>query len=159
MHEHGPQSHGDDEVFSFATLGWGWFLIGAEMDGAKIDMTKGEDFVFDFSVYDDRNHVAGAGAESFEGGKGADTESYAASTAAVAASLATGLGAGGDAEGDSYSGIENLIGSAFADALTGDNFANALTGRRRERHSRWRERRRLALRRRRGRPRSGEERP
>ena len=43
-------------------------------------------------------------------------------------SLVSGLGSGGDAEGDTLSGIENLIGSDFADKLTGDGVANDLFG-------------------------------
>ncbi len=35
---------------------------------------------------------------------------------------------GGDAAGDTLTGIENIIGSAYADILTGDSAANALTG-------------------------------
>ena len=42
--------------------------------------------------------------------------------------LQTGLGAGGDAQGDTLSGIENIIGSALADVLTGDSGANTLVG-------------------------------
>ena len=42
--------------------------------------------------------------------------------------LATNVNAGGDAQGDSLSGIENLIGSAHADTLTGDGNDNTLDG-------------------------------
>jgi len=62
------------------------------------------------------------------GGADSDTASYAGSLAAVSASLATGTGAGGDAAGDSYFGIENLIGGAGNDILTGDGNANVLYG-------------------------------
>ena len=41
--------------------------------------------------------------------------------------LTTG-GTGGDAQGDTYANIENVIGSAGADALTGNGLANALNG-------------------------------
>ncbi|MEO5374344.1 MAG: cadherin-like domain-containing protein, partial [Alphaproteobacteria bacterium] len=72
--------------------------------------------------------IGGAGADTLDGGTGNDTASYAGSGAGVAVSLATGVGSGGDAEGDRLSGIENLIGSAFADTLTGDAGANLLSG-------------------------------
>ncbi len=39
-----------------------------------------------------------------------------------------GIGSGGDAEGDTLSGIENLIGSAFNDLLGGDAGANVIIG-------------------------------
>jgi hypothetical protein len=42
---------------------------------------------------------------------------------------ATGSGSGGDAQGDALTSIEHLIGSAFADVLTGNSSDNILTGR------------------------------
>src|SRR5215468_3225408 len=53
----------------------------------------------------------GAGDDLLIGGAGSDTASYAASGAAVTVSLAARTGAGGDAQGDTLSGIENLVGS------------------------------------------------
>jgi Ca2+-binding RTX toxin-like protein len=72
--------------------------------------------------------TGGAGGDQLIGGAGNDTASYATSSAAVTVSLATGTGSGGDAQGDTLSGIENLIGSAFDDTLTGDANDNVLTG-------------------------------
>ena len=40
----------------------------------------------------------------------------------------SGTASGGDATGDTFSGIENIIGSASADTLTGDGNANTLSG-------------------------------
>ena len=68
----------------------------------------------------------GAGNDSLVGGTGIDTADYSTSAAAVTVSLATGLGSGGDAATDTLSGIENLVGSAFNDSLTGDANANVL---------------------------------
>jgi Ca2+-binding RTX toxin-like protein len=70
----------------------------------------------------------GGGDDTLNGALGNDTASYAASGAGVAVSLATGTGSGGDAQGDTLSGIENIIGSALADTLTGDGNANRLDG-------------------------------
>src|SRR3546814_16599136 len=42
--------------------------------------------------------------------------------------LATGAVSGGDAQGDSLSAIEAVVGSGFADTLTGDADANRLEG-------------------------------
>jgi Ca2+-binding RTX toxin-like protein len=68
------------------------------------------------------------GADSFAGGAGIDTVFFNTSTAGINANLTTGIGLGGDAAGDTYSGIENLVGSAFADAMNGDAGANTLDG-------------------------------
>jgi Ca2+-binding RTX toxin-like protein len=46
----------------------------------------------------------------------------------VNVNLLTGLGAGSDAQGDILGGIENIVGSAFNDTLTGDGGTNALVG-------------------------------
>ncbi|MFG6487753.1 PA14 domain-containing protein [Roseateles sp. BYS78W] len=70
----------------------------------------------------------GAGADTLIGGSGIDTATYAASGAAVTVNLSTGRGSGGDAQGDTLSGVENVIGSAFDDVLTGAAGTNVLTG-------------------------------
>ncbi|OWJ68143.1 calcium-binding protein [Inquilinus limosus] len=70
----------------------------------------------------------GAGADTLTGGAGIDTASYASSSAGVTVSLVTGAGTGGDAQGDTLSGIEQLLGSGFNDHLTGDDNANTLWG-------------------------------
>ncbi|MBI3350386.1 MAG: RTX toxin [Burkholderiales bacterium] len=72
--------------------------------------------------------VGGAGADALIGGSGVDTATYAASAAAVTVNLSTGRGSGGDAQGDTLTGIENVIGSAFDDQLTGAAGTNVLTG-------------------------------
>jgi Ca2+-binding RTX toxin-like protein len=72
--------------------------------------------------------IGGAGADQLIGGLGTDTASYANAGAAVTANLATGSGTVGDASGDTYSGIENLTGSAFNDTLVGNSQGNTLIG-------------------------------
>ena len=62
----------------------------------------------------------GAGADTLIGGPGTDTADYSSSAAGVTVNLLTGVGSGGDAQGDMLVGIENIIGSAHDDALTGD---------------------------------------
>ena len=73
--------------------------------------------------------IGGAGIDTLNGEGGQDTASYqgSGSTTGVTASLATGLASGG-AGNDTLTGIENLIGSDFADVLTGDANANRLEG-------------------------------
>ncbi|WP_454016928.1 calcium-binding protein [Azospirillum sp. Marseille-Q6669] len=70
----------------------------------------------------------GAGADTLIGGEGADTADYSASPEAVTVDLDAGTGHGGDAEGDILTGIENVIGSAFGDRLTGNGGGNRLDG-------------------------------
>jgi Ca2+-binding RTX toxin-like protein len=72
--------------------------------------------------------VGGAGADTLIGGAGIDTASYANASAGVTANLTTPATNTGDAAGDTYNAIENLIGSGFADILTGNTVANLLDG-------------------------------
>ncbi|WP_430463552.1 beta strand repeat-containing protein [Tabrizicola sp.] len=70
----------------------------------------------------------GAGNDLMEGGDGIDTLSYQNSTAGVFVSLSSGTAEGGHAVGDTFSGIENLRGSAFGDTLVGDGMSNTIWG-------------------------------
>ena len=71
----------------------------------------------------------GLGADSIDGGNGADTASYMSSSAAVAVNLlSSGVQTGGDAQGDILINIENLIGSANGDTLTGNDGVNNIQG-------------------------------
>jgi Ca2+-binding RTX toxin-like protein len=71
----------------------------------------------------------GAGADQLNGGDGVDTASYAGSDAGVTIYLGSVIGGlGGDAAGDTFSGIENLIGSNFLDTLSGNDSNNRIEG-------------------------------
>lgn len=77
--------------------------------------------------------IGGLGADVLNGGGGTDTASYANATSQVSASLTgvRGLSGGtalGEAAGDTYAGVENLIGSRFNDDLYGNGLANVLSG-------------------------------
>ncbi|MCA3254297.1 MAG: hypothetical protein INF91_01610, partial [Alphaproteobacteria bacterium] len=61
----------------------------------------------------------GGGADTLDGGAGTDVVTYARSTAGVSVNLGTGAAVGGEAAGDVLRGIESVVGSAFADTLTG----------------------------------------
>jgi Ca2+-binding RTX toxin-like protein len=69
------------------------------------------------------------GADTLDGGADIDAADYLFSAAAVTVNLATGTGSGGDAAGDTFISIENLLGSDFADLLTGNAGSNFLDGR------------------------------
>lgn len=70
----------------------------------------------------------GAGTDRLDGGEGFDTASYMGSDTAVIINLETNTVSGGHAEGDTLTSIENLIGSAHLDTLTGDSLNNILEG-------------------------------
>ena len=72
--------------------------------------------------------VGGTGADILDGGTGADTASYQSAAASVTVSLIAPAANTGDALGDTFISIENLSGSAFADALQGDDSDNAIYG-------------------------------
>jgi len=68
---------------------------------------------------DDDTLAGGLGADTLVGGRDNDTADYSASNAAVNVDLSTGIGTGGHAQGDTYNGIDGIIGSAFNDTLIG----------------------------------------
>ncbi|MGL4634415.1 MAG: cadherin domain-containing protein, partial [Beijerinckiaceae bacterium] len=69
-----------------------------------------------------------SGADSINGGSGIDTVSFAGTGTAINVNLTTGIGTGGDANGDTYVGIENIIGGNAGDTITGDTQNNAIWG-------------------------------
>ena len=95
---------GDDELYG----NWG---------NDTLDGGKGDDRL-----------EGGAGADQLKGGAGNDTISYAGSDAAVDIRLSTGHASGGHAEGDEFSDVGSIIGSAHNDRLDGDANDNELTG-------------------------------
>ncbi len=72
----------------------------------------------------------GAGNDAINGGAGTDYADYsdASVTTAVTASLLTLTATGTSSGNDTFTGIENLRGSAYNDNLTGDGTANTIYG-------------------------------
>jgi len=71
----------------------------------------------------------GAGADTIDGGNGTDTASYANAASAVTVTLTATGGSSSGADGtDTLVSIENVVGSASNDTLTGNGFANVLDG-------------------------------
>ena len=70
----------------------------------------------------------GAGADFIDGGAGIDFVDYSSSGGAVVVDLQTATATGGDADGDTFSNIEGVIGSALSDTLYGDGNDNVLNG-------------------------------
>ena len=73
--------------------------------------------------------AGGRGADVMDGGAGFDTLDYSASTKGVTIRLWQGFTSSqGDAQGDVYSNVEAVVGSAFADVLIGSLGDNVLEG-------------------------------
>lgn len=73
--------------------------------------------------------IGRGGRDTLIGGDGADTASYAQAAAGVDARLNLGAARNdGDGSTDTFVGIENLTGSAFADLLVGGASGNVLSG-------------------------------
>lgn len=105
--------------------------LGGDAEGDKLQLIEryvGSAFSDTFTGGErDEFFVGGAGADTIDGGGGIDTADYGSSGAGIAIALGA-ANTGGDAQGDALTGIENIIGSAFADTLIGDASANRLEG-------------------------------
>ena len=99
---------------------------------AVINGTNGADTLTGTSGDDEINGwagndilIGGAGADKLNGGEGFDTVDYSASSAGINVDIrpGTGLaGVGGDAQGDTLTGVEKVIGTAFNDTFTTDAY-------------------------------------
>ncbi|MCS6627354.1 Ig-like domain-containing protein [Roseibacterium beibuensis] len=73
--------------------------------------------------------IGGAGVDVLNGGGGVDTVDYSGAASGMRAQLNSNASTNdGDGGTDTFSGIENLTGSAFNDTLIGDGGANVLRG-------------------------------
>ncbi|TNJ38900.1 calcium-binding protein, partial [Phaeobacter sp. B1627] len=70
----------------------------------------------------------GVGADTIDGGTGIDTVTFDDGRSGVSLSLHLGSGLTADAEGDTYTNIENAIGSSFDDNIVGALQSNELWG-------------------------------
>jgi len=110
----------DGEVFRLTPV------VDSADQGDVLHGLAGDDMLFGGSGNDTLD--GGPGADIMLGGACSDTADYSSSAAGVTVNLASGVGTGGDAQGDVLGGIENIIGSAQADALMGGSGANMLAG-------------------------------
>ncbi|WP_417624700.1 calcium-binding protein [Paremcibacter congregatus] len=96
--------------------------------GANNDILHGGDGSNQLNGDDgDDLFVAGGGTDAFIGGSGLDTVDYSASSA-VTVDMLTNISSGGLAEGDTFTGIEKVLGTAEQDTIKGDNAANIIYG-------------------------------
>ena len=70
----------------------------------------------------------GSGADHLDGGNGLDWADYFQSDLGVVIDLANEVAEGGFADGDTFTSIERVRGSAFDDEITGDSTANVIRG-------------------------------
>ena len=112
------------------------------MEGVTVDLSGGNrgagdaagDRFIGIELYVGSSHadifIAGDDKDNITGGDGNDTVSYARSDEAVTVDLSTGTHTGGYAEGDTLTGIENIIGSNHRDrdTLTAIGTGSVITG-------------------------------
>ncbi|MBX9926115.1 MAG: hypothetical protein K2Y05_07135, partial [Hyphomicrobiaceae bacterium] len=72
--------------------------------------------------------LGGFGTDSIDGGAGSDTVDYSSLTSAVSIDLGAGTATKSGGVVDRLSNIENVTGTAYADALVGDANGNVLNG-------------------------------
>lgn len=81
-----------------------------------------------FDLNGDRTFFATQAAENFVGTKAHDTLDYSLSNAPVTVDLSAGVGFGGYATGDTFSSIDEVIGTNFADMIFGGSADEILHG-------------------------------
>lgn len=113
---------GDDDIFGFGQDD----VLGGRGGADRLFGGTGNDILAGAGGSDTLR--GGAGADTLLGGAGTDAIDYAGSGSAVTVSLQAGTASGGAAAGDVFFGIENLVGSSFADDLAGDGGANRING-------------------------------
>jgi Ca2+-binding RTX toxin-like protein len=117
-------------VDASALTGGNYLIFDAHVENKDVLIAKGgegNDTILSGGGAD--SIEGGAGGDLLNGGAGIDTVSYSNSALGVAVDLLDNVNnAGGDAEGDLLQNFENIVGSAFDDALSGNNLDNVIAG-------------------------------
>ncbi|MGE5564190.1 MAG: hypothetical protein ACM3ZV_12930 [Bacillota bacterium] len=101
--------------------------INGTVHADTINGLAGDDIIHGLGGNDILN--GGAGNDTLDGGAGVDMANYATAGAGVTVSLAiSGAQNTGGSGMDTLTAIENLVGSNYADTLTGDAGANSISG-------------------------------
>lgn len=112
---------------SYALGAWTGFTIANGVTIERASSGDGDDVL----IGNDADNIlsGGGGRDSLDGGAGVDTASYAEASGGVSVRLARGVTQNdGSGSVDLLAGIENIIGSAFADSIIGDGGANRISG-------------------------------
>ena len=94
------------------------FLTGGAGDDA-VTAGSGDDIIIGGS---------GEGDDAYDGGDGSDTVIYSSATDGISVDLAAGTASGTDIDDDTLTGIENVVGGAGDDDISGDTENNTITG-------------------------------
>jgi len=87
---------------------------------------KGNDTIHGGAGNDDL--IGGWGNDTLDGGTGTNTADYSADGSGIYVDLSSGTATDGHGNSDTLSNIQNVTGSAYADAITGDSHDNVLLG-------------------------------
>jgi Ca2+-binding RTX toxin-like protein len=101
-------------------------VIYGEAGDDYIDGVGGGDYLYGGAGNDNFNLRSAA--ETIDGGAGFDFARYDYATAGIVAALYAPNANTGFAAGDTYTGIEGLVGTAYSDFLYGDALVNAIWG-------------------------------
>ena len=111
-------------------------LVIGSGDDNVLETGRGDDFIYGLAGNDELIGGAGSdrlnggdGADIINGGRGFDYASYKIASAAVVVDLADTSRNTESAFGDTFVSIEGLIGSDYADELSGDDVDNRIEGR------------------------------
>ena len=112
-------------------------LSGTDVDRIEVKLGDGDDVldasgsITDVAAKGEAGNdrfIGGAGSDEFDGGAGEDIVDYSGAPSWVAADLSWGSYRDGRGGWDRFESVEHLIGSVFADKLSGDKGANIIVG-------------------------------
>ena len=109
----------------------GGLIDGDVFLGSGVDVYNGAGGTVNGTVYgeaDNDTFFVGTGADSYDGGSGADYLDFG-KTGATQLALDDSIDFSGSSAGDTYTGFEHVYGSAFDDVIYGSAGANLLVGR------------------------------
>lgn len=122
---------GYDKIYVESTTGVSFDISGTNAEeiiaseGNDVFTNSGNDRIKIFANGGDDTIYASSSIDMMDGGSGSDTIDYSNSNAGVIVNLTTNVANGGYAQNDILTNFENVVGTAFNDALTGDSGDNS----------------------------------